>query len=144
MRHQPHFAGNLDESRRGLDNDLRVELLARYLPLDHLDLLPAPTAGDLSRAASARLGGLSPAKFVTDRRKQAAASMTEALASRVRGETVSAISAAYQADMSTLEAYLVESALAIGDTSLLLVQLRWDLAIAACLPPCTPMMLRVW
>jgi hypothetical protein len=46
--------------------------------------------------------------------------------------TVSAaIAAAYEADMLTLDAYLVESAVAIGDDLLFTVQLRWDYAAAA-------------
>ena len=87
------------------------------------------TGDDISAAASARLLGLRPAEFVSRRRSEAAAAMLEAQAHRVRGETSEAIQSAYQSDFTALEAYLVDSAVAVGDDDLLTVTIRWDLAV---------------
>jgi len=114
-----------------VDSDLADDISARLSPLDHLASFEAPTSERLSEASRARLGALPAGAFIEQRRAYAKERMRDALASRVRGDIAAAISAAYEADMLTLEAYLVESALAIGDTQLLTVQVRWDLAVAA-------------
>jgi len=111
-----------------LDGDLSDELQTRFLPLDHLAGLIAPTVQEVHQGLEMRLGGMKPARFVAARRAEAAGIMAEALQQRVRGNTAEAISSAYEADMRTLEAYLVESAVAIGDANLMSVQIRWDLA----------------
>lgn len=111
-----------------IDNDLRTELTSRLHPLDHLEALRAPQSADFAAAARARLAGMTPEAFIRQRRSDAAARMAHA---RQLADIAAAISAAYEADMLTLDAYLVESALAIGDTLLITVQLRWDYAAAA-------------
>lgn len=114
-----------------VDDDLADDISTRLATLDHLASFEAPTPDRLREASHARLGGLRPGIFVAQRRADAKSRMSDALSDRVRGDITGAISAAYEADMLTLEAYLVESALAIGDTALLTVQVRWDLAVAA-------------
>jgi hypothetical protein len=136
-----------------IDDDLRSELMGRLQPLDHLESLKAPSAVDFSVAARSRLAGMSPEDFVGRRRLDAAARMAQArrIAEGIvaagpgadssvapaedapdgSGTVSAAIAAAYEADMLTLDAYLVESALAIGDDLLFTVQLRWDYAAAA-------------
>lgn len=136
-----------------IDDGLRSELITRLQPLDHLESLKAPSAADFSGAARSRLAGMSPEDFVARRRLDAAARMeqarriSEGMVAAGPGAdsslapadsapdgsaTVSAaIAAAYEADMLTLDAYLVESAVAIGDDLLFTVQLRWDYAAAA-------------
>ncbi len=136
-----------------IDDDLRSELMTRLQSLDHLDSLKAPSAVDFSVAARSRLAGMSPEDFVGRRRLDAAARMAQACriaeglvavgpgadsspataedAPDGSGTVTAAIAAAYEADMLTLDAYLVESALAIGDDLLFTVQLRWDYAAAA-------------
>lgn len=113
---------------RAIDDDLRSELMARLHPLGHLQALRAPHAADFLAAARARLAGMEPEEFLRMRRADAAARIAHAKQS---GDIAAAISAAYEADMLTLDAYLVESALAIGDTMLFTVQLRWDYATAS-------------
>jgi hypothetical protein len=114
-----------------VDADLADDIGARLGALDHLSSFEAPTTDRLRECGISRLGGLPAAVFVAQRRSDAQVRMRDALADRVRGDTSGAISAAYEADMLTLEAYLVESALAIGDLDMLTVQVRWDLAVAA-------------
>ena len=114
-----------------VDADLADDIGARFGSLDHLASFAAPTPEQLRESGNSRLGGLPAGTFITQRRADALTRMRDALSDRVRGDTNGAISAAYEADMLTLEAYLVESALAIGDTQMLTVQVRWDLAVAA-------------
>ena len=114
-----------------VDEDLAADISGRLSGIDHLSSFEAPTPERLRESSHARLGGLRAGTFISQRRMDAQSRMRDALADRVRGDINGAISAAYEADMLTLEAYLVESALAIGDTSLLTVQVRWDLAVAA-------------
>jgi hypothetical protein len=129
-------ARDLVESMRvrlldAVDADLAEDIEARFSALNHLSSFEAPTPARLHECGTSRLGGLPAAVFVAQRRSDAQGRMRDALADRVRGDTSGAISAAYEADMLTLEAYLVESALAIGDLHMLTVQVRWDLAVAA-------------
>ena len=114
-----------------VDADLAEDITTRFGSLDHLASFEAPSTERLRESGNSRLGGLQAATFISQRRVEAQSRMRDALADRVRGDTNGAISAAYEADMLTLEAYLVESALAIGDTHMLTVQVRWDLAVAA-------------
>lgn len=114
-----------------VDADLADDIGARFGSLDHLASFEAPDSDRLGEAGTSRLGGLPAGTFIAQRRSAAQARMNDALVHRVRGDINGAISSAYEADMLTLEAYLVESALAIGDVQMLTVQVRWDLAVAA-------------
>lgn len=114
-----------------VDADLADDIATRFAPLDHLASFEAPSSERLKESGKFRLGGLPAGTFIAQRRSDAQSRMRDALADRVRGDINGAIAAAYEADMLTLEAYLVESALAIGDTQMLTVQVRWDLAVAA-------------
>jgi len=113
------------------DPDLQAGLMAAWPDHGYLADVPAPSASDLEAAVVARTGGIEPAAFVEVRRRDAAGALARAQALRIRGEIVSAIEAAYEADFLGLEAYLVESALAAGDDMLLTVVIRWELAVHA-------------
>ena len=129
----PSAADVLETSRRALldacDPDLREGMRAAWADLGYLTTVTAPTAEDVSDSVARRLGGRLATAFVAQRRQEAAESMATAQALRIKGEAVPAIQAAYDSDLSSLEAYLVESALAVGDDRLLSVITRWELAI---------------
>ena len=57
--------------------------------------------------------------------------MTAALGAEASGETATAIEMAYASDLYALEGYLVESAIALGDTFLMTVTIRWELITEA-------------
>jgi hypothetical protein len=113
------------------DDELAREMSRRWPDIAYLEAVPAVGEEQVAAFVHARLLGLSPTEFVSRRRGEAAAGMLEAQTHRVRGDTAQAIQAAYQADFTALDAYLVESALAAGDDALLTVTIRWDLAVQA-------------
>jgi hypothetical protein len=113
---------------QAFDEGLAAEVDARWGSLDHLAEVAMPTGRDMEDMRVRRLEGLTAAEFVTARRRSSGQTMLEAQARRVRGSIPEAIQAAYESDFLALEAYLVESALAVGDTSLFTVVTRWALA----------------
>ena len=113
------------------DDALTAAIATAWTDVDYLAVLPAPTRSDIETAVSVRLEGLSPAAFVARRRQSATDAMSESRSLRVRGDSAGALQAAYDADFLGFEAYLVESAIAAGDTSLQSVMVRWELATAA-------------
>lgn len=113
------------------DDETAREMARRWPDISYLEAVPPVTIEDLASAVATRLRGLSPAAFVAQRRSEASAAMLQAQAHRVRGETAQAIQTAYAGDFGALEAYLVESATAVGDVELLSVISRWDLAVHA-------------
>jgi hypothetical protein len=129
------LAGVVESGRRALlaacEPALHEGLLASWADLGYLLAVPPPTTADLEEQAARRLAGRSVEAFVVQRRQEAAETMATAQALRIKGESVPAIQAAYDSDLSALEAYLVESADAVGDHHLLSVISRWELAIHA-------------
>jgi hypothetical protein len=113
------------------DEGLTREMAGRWPDLTYLELLPPPSEDDLTAAVRDRLGGLSSTAFVDRRRVEAQDMILAAQGHRVRGETAEAIRQAYEADFRSLEAYLVESAVSVGDRWLLTVTARWDLVVHA-------------
>jgi hypothetical protein len=113
------------------DENLRREAAAQLPDLTYLRRLAAPTADDFDAAVAARLDGGSAAMFISARRKAAKVSMEQAQSDRIRGRIPAAIQAAYGSDFQSLEAYLIESALATGDVRLLSVTMRSDLVASA-------------
>jgi len=111
------------------DEALSSAIAAAWSPVPELDALPVPL--DLEESARVRLGGMSASAFVAHRRSEAIAQMQTAQELRVKGETAAAVQAAYESDFLSLEAYLVESAVAAGDAALQTVTIRWELATAA-------------
>lgn len=120
-----------DQFLSPLDADLTSEILSRELPLDHLKVLAPPNDGELEQYRNRRLEGMDPAAFIGVRRAAATEHIVAAQNQRVRGNTNAAIESVYEADMLTLDAYLIESAIAIGDDALVTVVARWELAKAA-------------
>lgn len=125
---------------RALLGGARQELLAalgqtlgdlmsdRFVALDHLDGLPAPTPGAANEAVSERLGGRSGEQLVGDL-------LVAAQDCRVVGSVMSQVGdddeaqrQAASADLAGFEAYLVMVSAASGDATLATADLRWDLA----------------
>jgi hypothetical protein len=113
------------------DPGLRQSIAEAWSDVTYLATVEAPTAQDIDAAVQARLNGMTPGAFVARRRQEAAIAMAHAQEERVRGNTVGAIQGAYESDFLGLEAYLVESAMAVGDLSLQSVVVRWELASSA-------------
>lgn len=114
-----------------IEFDLGSEIVSRQLSTEHLDALGMFDDAELHAALDRRLEGKAPGDFVASARAEAQRANQEARDLRLRGDTRAAIKAAYRADVHALDAYLVESALAVGDTSLLTVLIRRELAMAA-------------
>lgn len=110
-----------------VDDDLAGDVSARWADISYLQGLEPITGSVRER----RMGEESPEAFLEHRAVEAQARMQVASQARIRGDVVEAITAAYEADMLTFEAYLVESAIAIGDEELATVGVRWELASAA-------------
>jgi hypothetical protein len=113
------------------DDELAREMGRRWPDITYLVAVRAVGDDEVAAFVHARLLGLSPQEFVNRRRSEAATAMLEAQSHRVRGETSEAIQAAYHGDFAGLDAYLIDSAVAAGDDSLLTVTIRWDLAVNA-------------
>ncbi len=111
-----------------LDEALVAEAIGRWSDVSFLSAYEAPTEGDLASSLARRTDDLPVPEYVAGRRAAAAASMLQAQSARVRGATSDAITAAYDSDFCSLEAYLAESALAVGDIWLLTAISRWELA----------------
>jgi hypothetical protein len=103
----------------------------RLSPLDHLEGLPAPTVGEIDEIARQRLGGASLEEASAERTLEARHCMAGALDLVRAGRVDDALPLAWQADWATLEAYLLDAAAAVGDSSLISVDLRWAFAVDA-------------
>lgn len=121
----------VDSARKSLntalDPSMRTLMHDQLAPTNHLRLLPAPTLDDVYESVTGRLQGLTADVFVYVRRTEAEGLLDRSAIFHDGGDVNSALNDLYDAHMLFLEAYLVESALAVGDTGLLTVQLRWDL-----------------
>jgi len=120
-----------DVLREAADPGLQRELAREWPKVDVLGTLPAPLRPDFEDAARSRLGALTPSAFVAARMAQARTAMDAAQHHRIAGRTPEAIQSGYESDLAVLEAYLVESAMAVGDPLLLTVRIRWELAARA-------------
>lgn len=123
------------ETRRrmisALDEALVAEVASRWSDVGFLATFAAPTEDDLAESLARRTDDVPVSEFILQRRSAAARSMQEAQASRVRGATSEAITAAYDSDFLSLEAYLAESAWVLGDRWLFTAVSRWDLVTHA-------------
>ncbi|MDD2857399.1 MAG: hypothetical protein PHU75_01870 [Candidatus Nanopelagicales bacterium] len=108
-----------------------VDITGRFPDVTYLAGLRAPTAHELSTCGHDRLEGAKPEDFAAARHHESDALMVSALSVGARGESRLAIEQAYASDFRALEAYLVDSALAVGDRALLTVELRWELVRCA-------------
>jgi len=113
------------------DEGLAAAIQAVWDEHSFLDDLAAPTAEDVQAAARSRCRGRSALAHAGALRVDARAAMQRAQSLRVRGDTTGALQESYEADLLAFEAYLLESALAAGDSGLLTVTIRWELATAA-------------
>ena len=116
---------------RAFSEDLAAAVRAAWPDVEFLRALPAPSPDEVRTWTQGRLGGLSSDAFIAQRRDLARERMVDAQLSRMKGDTSAAVAAAYEADYRTLEAYLVESCIACGDTALMSAASRFDLVSAA-------------
>lgn len=114
-----------------LDEALVAEVASRWSDVGFLSNFAAPSHEDLVASLAQRTSGLPVSEFILQRRSAAARSMQTAQSSRVRGATSDAITAAYDSDFLSLEAYLAESAWIVGDRWLFTAVSRWDLVTGA-------------
>ncbi len=103
----------------------------RLSPLDHLEGLPAPSAAEIAEMTHQRLGGASLDEAIAERTLEARHHMALALDLVRAGRVDDALPHAWQADWATFEAYLLDAAAAVGDESLVSVELRWAFAVEA-------------
>ncbi len=116
---------------RAFDARLAHDLDAQLPSLAYLSAVAAPNEALVTGAVSRRLLGMRPGAFVERRRADAAAAMVDARTHLDDGDLEGAIRWAYDSDSWTLSAYLVESAMAVGDESLFTVTTRWEVVNAA-------------
>jgi hypothetical protein len=110
------------------DESVHALLANRWTPLDHLDGLRIPQPGDARRAVSARLDGRTADQLLTDLRTAAADCLAVSKVMAAVGDDKESIRQVTMADIATFEAYLVQTALRVGDTALATVDQRWDIA----------------
>ena len=103
------------------------ELLAQhFLPVDHLDDIHEPLPGSRSELATDRLAGRTPQRLLVDLRTAAADCVTVAHA---LGDDLEEVDRQlWHAALAAFETFLIDSSLRFGDTELLAVALRWELA----------------
>jgi hypothetical protein len=109
---------------QAFDAELALDVAERWEPLAHLADLPMPSGLDMDDFRAQRLEGLTVAEFIKARRTASGQAMLQAQNFRVRGMLNEAVQSAYDSDYLAMEAYLVESATAAGDTALLTVVAR--------------------
>lgn len=114
-----------------LDPPLRAAALDRMPSLDHLTGLTAPASADYLRVRDSILSGSTPDAFAELRRAQSEQERRASDAADASGDTAAAIEHDYRAVLLGVEGYLVGSAHAAGDESLLTVLLRWDAVVAS-------------
>lgn len=113
-----------DESVHGL-------LLDRLADLAQLDVRGSGAGPDRRSRTLARLDGRTPDALAAELRTAAGDCATMAGLLAAGGEPDAACRLDHQADTAAFEAYLVGTALAAGDQTLVTVDLRWDLATGA-------------
>ena len=125
----------LDRARTALmstfDVSVHTVLRERFVSPEHLDGLRLPADGAGQDARRSRLGDRSPQQLSDDLRVAAADCMAVSSWMAGAGLAPDALAQAKMADMASFEAYLVEAATAVGDTSLATVDLRWEIAASA-------------
>lgn len=104
-------------------------LAGRLLPLDHLDDIRQPPEGARGDLAPDRLAGRTPAQLLVDLRAAACDCVTVARA--LAGDVEETNRQLWQAALASFEAYLVDTALRVGDARLTTVELHWELAARA-------------
>lgn len=115
---------------RAFDQRLARAIEAQLPSVSYLGALTAPTDVEVAAAVTRRLRGLQVREFVDGRRRDAQASMDQARELQRSGQVEEAVRRAYDADAWCLSAYLVESAMAVGDEALFTVTSRWELVNA--------------
>lgn len=106
-----------------------ADMISEYLlPLDHLDTLPFPDPAVGAHTVQTRTGGEHPETVVRTRLRAAHDCMVMAVALNREGRLQEAMAQAWASDWATLEAYLLEAALRVGDYALMTVEMRWLLA----------------
>ncbi|MDO8732076.1 MAG: hypothetical protein Q7L55_05820 [Actinomycetota bacterium] len=114
-----------------LSGEVAQVLVSRVTGLSYLSDVPHPSEEAMLQCTTELLRGLSAPDFVLRRREEANECMLSALRAQAAGESHLAIELAYESDFQSLEAYLVESAVATRDARLWTVVLRWELVNTA-------------
>lgn len=102
-----------------------------FFPLDHLDALAYPDPAVGAQTVHSRTGGEHPEVVARTRLRAAHDCMVMAVALNREGRLDEAMQQAWASDWATLEAYLLEAALRVGDYALMTVEMRWLLASEA-------------
>ena len=123
--------GTRAELLAGLEAEVAFRLAAQFVDPAFLEPLAVPGSGELAALADRRVQGHEPGAFARQRVREATELMVQAQGEHMRGDDAAAIQTAYQSDFRALEAYLVQSAVAVGDSHLCTVEIRWELAVAA-------------
>jgi hypothetical protein len=113
------------------DASVHARLIERFLSPEHLSGLRLPTSTTARQSPSRRPGDRSSQELSDDLRVAAADCMAVSACMAREGLESDARAQARLADMASFEAYLVEAATAVGDSSLATVDLRWDIATSA-------------
>lgn len=116
---------------RAFEPRLSREIDAQLPSLGYLGAIVAPSREQFAASVTRRLLGLPWEAFVSSRRGDADMAMARARRLRDEGDLTGAVASAYDADSWALSAYLVESAMSVGDEDLLSVTTRWELVNAA-------------
>jgi hypothetical protein len=108
------------------DESVHAMLTGRLAPLDHLDGVAVAPEEAVSRSRD-RLEGRSVDHLVADLRTTASDCAAVADVMIGDGDDAGALRQLWQADVASLEAFLIESAAHAGDRTLATVDLRWEL-----------------
>jgi hypothetical protein len=99
----------------------------KFISLDHLAGLPNPTAEDGQHHALYHAGDDTAENLAAKRRLAASDGIAEAVACQQAGRLDDALAWAWYADWAALHGYLVETAVGVGDATLITVHMRWDM-----------------
>lgn len=111
------------------DESVHALLDERFVALDHLEGV-SPPAGVVVEPHQVRSDGRTAPELLADLREAAADCMAVAAGMASAGLLRDAVNQVRLADLASFEAYLATAALAVGDTTLATVDLRWDIAMA--------------
>lgn len=122
----------VEEARRCLlaafDASVSDQLRERFVGLDHLDDVPAPSPGSANQSVTDRLDGRGGEELVGDLLTAASDARAVAHVMAVAGDEEEVRRQSVSCDLAGFEAYLVLTSAASGDATLATTELRWDLA----------------
>ena len=111
------------------DASVHSQLAERFEPIDHLDGLAAPVTGAARHANHRRFIGRKVPDLVADLLDTASDCRAVAQVMAAVGRQRDARDQMWMADLASFEAYLVQAAEEVGDTTFATVDLRWNQAV---------------